>query len=77
MLKNPIPAGTTHYHFKDEEWSEHFIKVINPNTEEEEVFVWLDLNPEWGHWSDIPVWNKEQKHKYIPVDIIDIGGDYE
>lgn len=20
---------------------------------------------------------KEQKHKYIPVDIIDIGGDYE
>ena len=63
-----IPEGATHYHPKNEEWDHHYIKVTNAQMDNEEVLVWCELRPEWGHWSDIPVWDKGNKDKYIKID---------
>lgn len=76
-MSSHLPEGTTHYHKGNDKWKEHCIKVENPNTEDEKVFIWLDLRPEWGHWSDIPVWDKDNKDNYTPIDEIVIGGGDE
>ena len=64
-----IPEGATHYHEKDDEWLPHYIKVYVANVlADEEVKVWVDFGDNKGHWSDLPVWDKDNKDKYIKLD---------
>lgn len=62
-----IPKGATHEHKGNNDWLPHFIKVVNANEDNEEVYQWLALRPEWGHWSDIPVCDIENKDNYIKI----------
>jgi hypothetical protein len=62
-----IPEGSTHEHKGNDDWLPHFIKVVNANEDDEEVFQWLALRPEWGHWSDIPAYDKDNKENYIEI----------
>ena len=64
-MSEQIPEGATHYHEQDEEWAHHFIKVTNPQMDNEEVLVWCAIRPEWGYWTNITVWDEDNKDKYI------------
>ena len=67
-MSRVIPEGATHYHEEGEEWAFHFIKVTNPQMDNEEVLVWLAIRPEWGHWSEYPAWDKDNKDLYIKIE---------
>ena len=64
------PKGATHYHYGDEEWADHFIKVENANQDNEVVLVWVDTHKNKGFWSDLPVWAKDDKENYVKVEDI-------
>ena len=51
-MSNEIPEGATHEH---------------KGNDDEEVYQWLALRPEWGHWSDIPVYDEDNKENYIKI----------
>ena len=64
-IVNNAPEGATHYRPKDDEWDEYYIKVVGQG-EEHKVFMWIEMQPEWGHWSDIPAYDKDPDN-YIKI----------